>query len=123
MFGPASGPGGQHVNRAHTRVELRFDIAGSPSLPDPVRARLLERLAGRLDPPGVLAVRSQRTRSQHRNREDALERMIAILTAALAPRRPRVATSPPPAARARRLAEKKRRSALKRERRTPPEED
>lgn len=104
------GPGGQHANRARTRVEVRFDVAGSPSLGPRQRARLLERLG-----PTVTAVASER-RSQSANRELALERLRRRLASGLRVRAPRVATGPPPAARARRVEEKRRRGARKRER-------
>src|SRR5262249_51017932 len=78
----ASGPGGQNVNKLATAVQLRFDIRRSPSLPDEVRARL-ERLAGRrLTRDGVLVITAQRYRTQERNREDALTRLIELIRAA-----------------------------------------
>lgn len=116
-FSRSSGPGGQGVNTTDSRVELSFDLAASPGLPDPLRARALDRLAGRLVN-GVLTVTASEHRAQLANREAARERMAALLRAAIAPppkhRRP---TRPSRAAKERRLAEKKRRSQRKRDRR------
>jgi ribosome-associated protein len=119
-FVRASGPGGQNVNKLSTAVQLRFDVRGSPSLPAEVRARL-ERLAGaRLTRDGVLVIIAQRHRTQARNREDALDRLIVLIRqAAIAPR-PRRSTRPSKAARQRRVDTKKRRSSLKRLRRAKP---
>ena len=116
-FVRASGPGGQNVNKLATAVQLRFDIRGSPSLPAEVRARL-ERLAGaRLTREGVLVIIAQRHRTQARNREDALDRLIELIRrAAIAPR-PRRPTRPTKASRERRIEGKKRRSGIKRLRR------
>ncbi|WP_018220777.1 MULTISPECIES: alternative ribosome rescue aminoacyl-tRNA hydrolase ArfB [Salinispora] len=116
-FSRSSGPGGQGVNTTDSRVELSFDLAASPGLPEPLRARALDRLAGRLVN-GVLTVTASEHRAQLANREAARERMAALLRAAIAPppkrRRP---TRPSRAAKERRLAEKKRRSQRKRDRR------
>jgi len=109
-FTPSGGPGGQHANKASTRAEVRFDVAGSPSLGPRQRARLLERLG-----PTVRAAAGDE-RSQTRNRELALERLRATLAAALRVERPRVATAPSAGARARRLEDKRRRSRRKQER-------
>ncbi|HMK70461.1 MAG TPA: alternative ribosome rescue aminoacyl-tRNA hydrolase ArfB [Xanthobacteraceae bacterium] len=119
-FVRASGPGGQNVQKVATAVQLRFDVRHSPSLTDEVRARL-EKLAGaRLTRDGVLVIIAQRHRTQARNREDALERLIDLIRrAAIAPlkRRP---TKPTRAARERRIEAKKRRAGLKRQRRAKP---
>ena len=119
----ASGPGGQNVNKLSTAVQLRFDVRRSPSLTGPVRARLA-RLAGkRLTKEGVLVITAQRHRTQERNRDDALERLIDLIArAAIAPT-PRRPTRPTAAARARRLEGKKRRSGIKRMRQAKPEID
>jgi ribosome-associated protein len=115
-FSRSSGPGGQSVNTSDSRVELRFDVAGSPSLPAEVRDRLLRRLAGRLVGGAVVVVAAEH-RSQLRNREAARDRLAALLRDALAPPPPpRRPTNPSRAARERRLAEKRRRSDAKRRR-------
>jgi ribosome-associated protein len=110
----SGGPGGQHANTSDTRVEVRFDVAGSPSLGPRQRARLLEKLG-----PVVRVVASDR-RSQAQNRALALERLRDRLAAALHVERARVATRPSAAARARRVDEKRRQAARKRDRRRPP---
>jgi ribosome-associated protein len=119
----ASGPGGQNVNKLSTAVQLRFDVRHSPSLIGLVRARL-ERLAGsRLSKEGVLVITAQRHRTQERNRDDALARLIDLIRrAAIAPA-PRRPTKPTAAARAKRLQAKKRRSTVKRLRQAKPPED
>jgi ribosome-associated protein len=123
QFVRASGPGGQNVNKLSTAVQLRFDVRHSPSLPPDVRARL-ERLAGaRLTRDGVLVIIAQRHRTQGRNREDALERLLELIRqAAVAPvkRRP---TRPTKASRERRIESKKRRSGIKQHRRSRPSFD
>ncbi|MFU8850346.1 alternative ribosome rescue aminoacyl-tRNA hydrolase ArfB [Micromonospora sp. SL1-18] len=116
-FSRSSGPGGQGVNTADSRVELSFDLAGSPSVPEPLRARALERLAGRLVD-GVLTVAASEHRAQLANREAARDRLIALLREAVAPPpKPRRPTRPSRGAKERRLAEKKRQSQRKRDRR------
>jgi ribosome-associated protein len=116
----AAGPGGQHVNTSSTAVQLRFDVRHSPSLPDDVRARL-ERLAGqRLTREGVLVLLAQGERSQKRNREEALARLVALVRAAARPPIKRKPTRPTKASKQRRLDSKKRHGALKSLRRGPP---
>ena len=119
-FVRASGPGGQNVNKLSTAVQLRFDVRGSPSLTDAVKARL-ERLAGsRLTRDGVLVIAAQRFRTQERNRADARERLVALIRqAAIAPK-PRRPTKPTKASRVRRLEGKKRRSGVKALRHSKP---
>jgi ribosome-associated protein len=121
-FSRSSGPGGQGVNTADSRVELSFDVAGSPSVPDWLRPRLLERLAGRLVD-GVLTIAASEHRAQLANRAAARDRLLALLRMAAAPPpTPRRQTKPTRGARERRLADKRRRSQLKRNRRTGPDE-
>ncbi len=120
----ASGPGGQNVNKVSTAVELRFDVAGSPSLPDPVRERL-SRLAGRrLTLDGVLIIRADRYRTQERNRADAQERLLELIrAAAVPPPPPRKATRPTLGSKIRRLEGKKKRGAVKGLRQGRPDVD
>jgi ribosome-associated protein len=115
----SGGPGGQHVNTSSTRVEVWWDVARSPSLTDEQRARLLARLAPRLDTGGRLRVVSAATRSQLRNREEVTRRLGEIVAAALVVPKRRKPTRPSRAAKAARLEAKRRRSVTKRERRRP----
>jgi ribosome-associated protein len=118
----SGGPGGQHVNKASTRVTLRWSPAGSRVLTPARRARLLTRLASRLTRGGDLIVHASRYRSRARNRELARERLAELVREALARRRARVATRPTRASRDRRLQAKRQRSALKK-RRLPPRDE
>ena len=122
-FSRSSGPGGQSVNTADSRVELSLDVARTTALGPVQRARVFERLSRRLVD-GVLTVKASEHRSQLRNREAALERMAKILAAALAPPPPRRRpTRPTRGAVERRLADKKRRARTKRLRRSDPKNE
>lgn len=110
----ASGPGGQHVNKTSTAVELRFDVRGSPSLPEPVRARLYRLAGSRLNQDGVLVLVAQNSRSQEMNRQAVLERLLELIRkAAEPPPPPRKKTRPTLASKARRLEGKARRGGVK----------
>ncbi len=112
-FVRSSGPGGQNVNKLSTAVQLRFDVRRSPSLPEAVRQRL-ERLAGRrLTRDGVIVLVAQGQRSQLRNREEALARLIDLIREAARPPVPRKKTKPTKASKRRRVDDKKRHGAIK----------
>lgn len=114
----SGGPGGQHVNTSSTRVELAWDVAGSPSLTDEQRARIREKLANRISGEGVLLLAASEHRSQHQNREAATERFVELVRRALVVPKARKKTRPSRAAREARLHAKRRRSELKRSRRS-----
>ena len=118
----SSGPGGQHVNTTSTRVEVVWDIAASTAVTEEERARLLARLATRLDSSGRLRLVSGETRSQLRNRESVTERLRAVVAGALAVPKRRKRTRVPASVKAARLEAKRRRSDLKRTRRRPENE-
>jgi ribosome-associated protein len=115
-FSPSGGPGGQHANRSNTRVELRFDVVGSPSLTESQRARLIDKVGAEV------RVVVDDERSQARNRSLAVERLTKVLADGLRVPRVRRATKPSRAARQRRLDAKKARSDTKRDRQRPTSE-
>jgi ribosome-associated protein len=118
----ASGPGGQNVNKVASAVQLRYVLDGARPLPDAVRLRLAKLAGSRLTEDGAIVINAQRFRSQLRNREDALERLLALIRRAAVPPIPRRRTRPSAASRERRLADKARQSRRKRDRTGPVSE-
>jgi len=116
-FSRSGGPGGQYVNRSETRVELIFDVAGSPSLTEKQRARVLRRLASHIDGEGILHIVSSATRSQAGNRADAVARFRSLMAAGIRQRKRRIFTKPSAASREKRLARKHARAEVKKMRR------
>jgi ribosome-associated protein len=113
----AQGAGGQNVNKVASAVHLRFDVRGSASLPEACKQRLLSSHDRRITGDGVIVIKSQRFRSQEKNRADALERLRDLVRSALAAPKPRRPTKPTRASREKRLEDKTRRSRLKQQRR------
>lgn len=120
----ASGPGGQHVNKVSTAIELRFDVRGSPSLPEGVRSRLYKLSGSRLTLEGVIVLVAQGSRSQEMNRQEALERLLTLIRkAAEPPPPPRKKTRPTYASKLRRLEGKTKRASVKTLRGRPKGDD
>jgi ribosome-associated protein len=121
-FTTSSGPGGQHANKAATRVELAWNVAASQALGPRQRERIRDRLRTRIDSSGTLRLGSEKHRSQWRNREDVVQRLAGLVAEALRPEKKRIATGPTAASQERRLKEKRRRSEVKRLRK-PSDDD
>ncbi|MBW2623522.1 MAG: aminoacyl-tRNA hydrolase [Deltaproteobacteria bacterium] len=114
----SSGPGGQNVNKVSSAVQLKFDVEGSPSLPEDVRQRLLRLGGKRITSNGVLIVKAQKFRTQERNRQDALERLIELVRKAAVKPKPRRRTRPTSKSKENRLEGKRQRSQVKRARKS-----
>ena len=112
----SSGPGGQHVNKTDSRIQIRWNIPGSRALSDFLKRRVMQVLATRLTDDGDLLLASDSNRSQHRNKEEVTQRLAELVRAALVPPKPRRKTKPTRASRQKRLDEKKKRSDAKRQR-------
>ena len=119
----ADGPGGQNVNKVATAVQLRFDVASSPSLPEDVKTRLVKLAGKRMTQDGTLVIEARRYRTQDGNREDAIRRFIELVRQALEKPKKRKPTKPSKASKERRLQKKKRRGEIKRGRGKPSFEE
>jgi ribosome-associated protein len=116
----ASGPGGQNINKVATAVQLRFDVGNSPSLPNDVRERLIRLAGSRITGDGVLIIEARRFRTQERNRQDAIDRLVTLIRKAVEKPKVRRKAKPPLAAKRRWLETKRRHSQTKRLRRSVP---
>ena len=119
----ADGPGGQNVNKVATAVQMRFDVANSPSLPEDVKARLIKLAGKRMTQEGVLLIEARRYRTQEANREDAIQRFSELVKKALEKPKKRKPTKPSKTSKEKRLQEKKRRGEIKRGRGKPSFEE
>ena len=119
----SGGPGGQNVNKVATAVQLRFDVANSPSLPDDVRMRLTQLAGKRMTEDGILVIEAKQFRTQEKNRQEALNRLVKLIRQAVPKPKVRRKTKPSAASKKRRLSAKRRRSEMKRLRRPPLEND
>lgn len=119
----SSGPGGQNVNKVSTAAQLRFDLANSPALPAPLKARAARLAGSRLTAEGVIVITADRFRTQAANRDDAIARLLALLREAAIPPKPRRKTRPTFASQQKRLERKSQRSGVKSLRRTRPDEE
>ena len=120
-FVRASGPGGQNVNKVSTACQLRFDVINSPSLPEEVKTRLVKMAGARLTAEGVLVIDAKRFRSQEKNRQDALDRLVMLVQKAVEKPKLRHKTRPTLASQQRRVEAKKHRGKIKRTRKNKPE--
>ena len=119
----ASGPGGQNVNKVSSAAQLRFDLRGSPSLPDAVAVRAAKLAGSKLTTDGVIVISADRHRTQNQNREDAIGRLVDLLREAAVPPKPRRATKPTLASKTRRLTTKTQRGGVKKLRSVRPSDD
>jgi ribosome-associated protein len=119
----ASGPGGQNVNKVSSAVQLRFDVANSPSLPEEVRQRLTLIAANRINKDGVLILEASQFRTQEQNRQEAINRLVELVRRAAHKARPRKKTRPNAASIERRLEQKRQRSEKKKLRRRAPDDE
>lgn len=118
-FIQASGPGGQNVNKVASAVQLRFNVITSPSLTEDLRKKLIKIAGNRLSSEGYLIITARRFRDQHRNRADALSRLVEIIRKAAEREKPRIKTKPSRKSKIQRLESKKHRGGIKKIRRTP----